>query len=123
MSAFTTGGRLLWRRYFGTYVYSSPAVWGARVFFGTYGGWFYGLSAESGATRWSVPLGGPVSGAAVVVNGIAYAGAFSHRIVGVDARTGRVVLDFPHGEYVPVSGDASRLLLHGFSRLFAVAER
>jgi outer membrane protein assembly factor BamB len=123
MSAFSTGGRLLWSRDFGTYVYSSPAVWDGRVFFGTYGGWFYGLSAASGATQWSVPLGGPVSGAAVVVNGVAYAGSFSHRIVGVEARTGRIVLNFPHGEYVPVSGDASRLLLHGFSRLFAVVER
>ena len=35
----------------------------------------------------------------------AYAGSFAHRIVGVEATKGRVLLDFPHGEYVPVSGD------------------
>ena len=70
-----------------------------------------------------MPTGGAVSGAAVVVDGVAYAGSFSHRIVGVDALTGRVVLDFPHGEYVPVSGGGQRLLLHGYSRLFAVEER
>ena len=54
---------------------------------------------------------------------VAYAGSFAHRIVGVDAATGRVVLNFPHGEYVPVSGDGGRLLLHGYSRLYAVASR
>jgi outer membrane protein assembly factor BamB len=123
MSAFSTRGRLLWRRYFGSYVYSSPAVWGGRVFFGTYSGAFYGLNAATGATIWSVGTGGPISGAAAVVDGIAYAGSFAHRIVGVDARRGRVVLDFPHGEYVPVSGDSRRLLLHGYSRLYAVTER
>ncbi len=123
MNAFTTRGRALWRRYFGSYVYSSPAVWGGRVFFGTYAGRFYALDAATGATRWSVGAGGPISGAAVVVGGIAYAGSFAHRIVGVDARRGRVVLDFPHGEYVLVSGDGRRLLLHGYSRLYAVTGR
>jgi outer membrane protein assembly factor BamB len=123
MSAFSTGGSLIWRRYFGSYVYSSPAVWGGRVFFGTYAGAFYALDAANGATRWSVGTGGPISGAAAVVDGIAYAGSFAHRIVGVDARGGRVVLNFPHGEYVPVSGDGRRLLLHGYSRLYAVTER
>jgi len=123
MNAFTTSGRVLWRRYFGSYVYSSPAVWGGRVYFGTYAGLFYALNAATGTTSWSVSAGGPISGAAAVVDGVAYAGSFAHRILGVDARKGRVVLDFPHGEYVPVSGDARRLLLHGYSRLYAVTER
>ncbi len=61
------------------------------------------LGAER-ATLWALGAGGPISGAAVVVDGVAYAGSFAHRIVGVDAASGRVVLDFPHGEYVPVSG-------------------
>ena len=58
-----------------------------------------------------------------MVDGVAYAGSFAHRILGVDARSGRVVLNFPHGEYVPVSGAGERLLLHGYSRLYAVEER
>jgi outer membrane protein assembly factor BamB len=123
LSAFSTSGRYLWRRYIGAYVYSSPAVWGGRVFFGAYNGVFYALSARSGRTLWTVGAGGAISGAAVVVDGVAYAGSFAHRIVGVDAASGRVVLDFPHGEYVPVSGDGGRLLLHGYSRLYAVAPR
>jgi outer membrane protein assembly factor BamB/uncharacterized protein YcfL len=120
MSAFRVDGRFLWRRDFGSYVYSSPAVAGGRVFFGSYNGVFYALRASDGATLWARGTGGPISGAATVVDGVAYAGSFAHRILGVDARTGRVVLDFPHGEYVPVSGAGDRLLLHGYSRLYAV---
>ena len=60
---------------------------------------------------------------AVVVAGVAYAGSTANRITGVDARTGRVVLRFPHGEYVPVSGNGKRLLLHGYSRIWAVEPR
>ena len=41
-------------------------------------------------------------------------------IVGVDARTGRVAHNFHHGHYVPASGDGMRLLLHGYSSLYAV---
>ncbi|MGH3002940.1 MAG: PQQ-binding-like beta-propeller repeat protein [Gaiellaceae bacterium] len=123
LTAFTTGGRALWRRSTGSYVYSSPAVADGRVFFGSYNGVFYAVSAATGATLWSHETGGPISGAAAVVDGVAYAGSFAHRILGVDARSGRVVLSFPHGEYVPVSGSGRRLLLHGYSRLYAVVER
>ena len=94
-----------------------------RVFFGAYNGVFYALRARDGAVLWTHRTGGPISGAAVVVGGVAYAGSFAHRILGVDVRSGRVVLNFPHGEYVPVSGGGTRLLLHGYSRLYAVVER
>jgi len=120
LTAFSLHGKLLWRRSVGSYVYSSPAVWAGRAYFGAYNGVFYAVSAATGATRWAVGTGGPISGAAVVVDGVAYAGSFSHRIVGVDARSGRVVLHFPHGEYVPVSGSGRRLLLHGYSRIYGV---
>jgi outer membrane protein assembly factor BamB len=120
LTAFTTGGRYLWRVRTGGYVYSSPAVWAGRVFFGSYNGRFYSVSAKSGRVLWSVGAGGPVSGAAVVVDGVAYAGSTWSRITGVDAKSGRVVLRFPHGEYVPVSGNGRRLLLHGYSRVWAV---
>jgi outer membrane protein assembly factor BamB len=118
--AFTTSGRYLWSVSTGGYVYSSPAVWGGRVFVGSYTGALYCVSATSGRVLWTVFAGGAISGAPVVVDGIVYAGSFAHRIVGVDVRSGRVVFTFPHGEYVPVSGNRGRLLLHGFSRVWAV---
>jgi outer membrane protein assembly factor BamB len=123
LTAFSARGRRLWRISTGSYVYSSPAVWAGRVFFGSYNGVFYCASASSGRILWEVGTGGPISGAAVVVDGVAYAGNFAHRIVGVDARSGRVLLSFPHGYYVPVSGNGGRLLMHGFSRIFAVEPR
>jgi outer membrane protein assembly factor BamB len=123
LTAFSTRGTRLWSRSTGSYVYSSPAVAHGRVFFGSYNGVFYGLLARNGRTLWTHRTGGPISGAAVVVDGVAYAGSFAHRILGVNAATGRVVLDFPHGEYVPVSGSGKRLLLHGYSRVFAVESR
>jgi len=120
LTAFSTSGRYLWRVGTGGYVYSSPAVWAGRVYFGSYSGRLYSVAAKSGRVLWSVSAGGPVSGAAVVVDGVAYAGSTWGRITGVDARNGRVVLRFPHGEYVPVSGNGRRLLLHGYSRVWAV---
>jgi outer membrane protein assembly factor BamB len=121
LTAFTTAGRFLWRINTGSYVYSSPAVWGGRVYFGSYNGILYGVCARTGRIAWTVQTGGAISGAAVVVDGVVYAGSFAHRIVGVGAGTGRVLFRFPHGEYVPVSGNGGRLLLHGYSRLYAVA--
>jgi outer membrane protein assembly factor BamB len=121
LTAFDSStGRELWRVQTGSYVYSSPAVWDGRVYFGSYNGLLYAVSARTGAIAWAVQTGGAVSGAAAVVDGVAYAGSFAHRIVGVDARSGRVLLRFPHGEYVPVSGNGGRLLLHGYSRIWAV---
>jgi outer membrane protein assembly factor BamB len=120
LTAFSTSGRYLWRVTTGYYVYSSPAVSHGVVTFGSFNGWFYGVSAATGRVRWRVYTGGWISGATVIVDGIAYAGSFSHRIVGVDIRTGRTVFRFPHGEYVPVSGNGGMLLLNGYSRIYAV---
>jgi outer membrane protein assembly factor BamB len=123
LTAFSTSGRYLWRVTAGYYVYSSPAVSHGTVCFGSYDGWFYGVSAGTGSVRWRVPTGGAISGAAVIVDRVAYVGSFSHRIVGVNVRTGHRVLSFPHGQYVPVSGNGMRLLLNGFSRIYAVEPR
>ncbi len=123
LTAFSTSGRYLWVKHTGAYVYSSPAVWHGRVLFGSYNGLLYCVSATSGATLWTASAGGPVSGAAVVVDGVAYAGSTHGRITGVDIPSGRTLLRFPHGEYVPVSGNGRLLLLHGYSRLYAVRPR
>jgi outer membrane protein assembly factor BamB len=123
LTAFTTSGRYLWRDTAGYYVYTSPAVAHGVVCWGSYTGWFYGSSVATGHIRWRVPTGGAISGAPVIVDGVAYVGSFSHRIIGVNVRTGRRVLTFPHGQYVPVSGNGMRLLFHGFSRIYAVEPR
>jgi outer membrane protein assembly factor BamB len=123
LTAFTTSGRYLWRQNAGYYVYSSPAVADGVVCWGSYTGVFYGSSAASGRTLWRISTGGPISGAAVIVDGVAYVGSFSHRIIGVNLHTGHRLVTFPHGQYVPVSGNGARLLFNGFSRIYAVEPR
>lgn len=123
VTAFSTRGTRLWSFHTGSYVYSSPAAWAGRVVFGSYNGVLYGLSQRTGGVRWTVRIGGSISGAPVIVSGIAYAASFANRTVGVNVRTGRVIFRFPHGQYVPVSGNGRRLLLHGYSKLWAVEPR
>jgi outer membrane protein assembly factor BamB len=118
--AFTTSGSYLWHVRTGAYVYSAPAVWQGRVFFGSYNGVLYCVSAASGSVLWAVGTGGAISGSPTVIDGIVYAGNFAHQIVGVDAHTGRIRFRFPHGEYVAVSGNRGRLLMYGWSSLWAV---
>jgi outer membrane protein assembly factor BamB len=123
VTAFSTRGTRLWSFSTGSYVYSSPVTWAGRVVFGSYNGVLYGLSARTGGVLWTVAIGGSISGAPVIVDGVAYAASFGGRTVGVDVKTGRVIFRFPHGQYVPVSGNGSRLLLHGYSRIWAVEPR
>ncbi len=123
LTAFSTRGARLWSLHTGSYVYASPAVWNGRVYVGSYNGVFYCLSAASGATIWSYSSGAPIGGAGTIVDGIAYFSNRHHRIYGLNARTGRRVFGWPDGAFVPVSGNGRRLLLHGFSRLYAVESR
>ncbi|HEY2945871.1 MAG TPA: PQQ-binding-like beta-propeller repeat protein, partial [Vicinamibacteria bacterium] len=112
-------GRLLWRIPVGVYLYSSPAVYRGRVYFGTYAGRIYCVAARSGRILWVRNAGGRVSGAVQVVDGAVYASTFG-RTTAWDWRAGRRLWTFPHGEYVPVSGNGGRLLVHGHSRIYAV---
>jgi outer membrane protein assembly factor BamB len=121
--AFDRSGHELWRVSTGDLVYSAPAVWQGRVYFGSYDGTLYCVSARSGAVLWTLPVGGRISGSPTVVDGVVYVGSFDHRIVGADAASGKVVFTFPHGEYVAVSGNRGRLLLYGWSTLWAVEPR
>jgi len=121
--AFTTRGQYLWHVSTGGLVYTAPAVWHGRVYFGSYTGYLYCVSASSGRVLWTLNAGGSISGSPTVVAGIVYAGTFAHRIVGASAATGRQVFSFPHGEYVPVSGNRGRLLLYGWASLWAVTSQ
>jgi outer membrane protein assembly factor BamB len=123
LTAFSRSGARLWTIHTGAYVYSSPAVWAGRVYFGSYNGVLYCVSPRSGRIFWTHSSGGSISGAPVVVDGVVYFGNFRHRIYGLDARSGRSRFRFPDGDYVPVSGNGGRLLLHGYSRLYAVEPR
>jgi outer membrane protein assembly factor BamB len=123
LTAFSRTGARKWVIHTGAYVYSSPAAWGGRVFFGSYNGVLYCVAPRSGRVLWAKSTGGAISGAPTVVDGIVYFGNFRHRIYGLSAHSGRQRFAFPDGDYVPVSGNGGRLLLHGYSRLYAVEPR
>jgi outer membrane protein assembly factor BamB len=124
LSAFSARtGALLWRIPMGAFMYSSPAYYRGRVYFGSHAGVVSAANARSGRIIWSRSIGGRVSGAIVVVGGVVYAGSLEGRIRGWTWRTGRRVWSFPQGEYVPVSGNGGRLLMHGRSTLAAVESR
>ena len=83
----------------------------------------YSVSARNGRTLWRYASGRPISGAPTVVAQVVYFGNTGRRLYGLDARTGRRLLKFRDGNYVPVSGNGGKLLLHGVSRLYAVEAR
>jgi outer membrane protein assembly factor BamB len=116
-------GRLLWRVPVGSYLYSSPAAYKGRVYFGAYNGLVYSASASSGRVLWTRPAGGRVSGAVQVVDGLIYAASLEGRTSAWNWRNGNTVWTFPHGKYVPVSGSGERLLIHGSNELYAVEEK
>jgi outer membrane protein assembly factor BamB len=116
-------GALLWRIPVGVYLYSSPAYYRGRIYFGTYAGVVYCADARSGRVLWTRSIPGRVSGAVVVVAGVVYAGSLEGRINAWGWRSGRRLWTFPQGEYVPVSGNGARLLIHGRSRLWAVVPK
>jgi outer membrane protein assembly factor BamB len=123
LTAFSVGGRRLWTIHTGAYVYSSPAIWAGRVYFGSFNGVLYCVSAASGRILWDHSSGRAISGAPTVVARVVYFSNTGHRTYGLDARTGRELMTFDDGDYVPVSGNGGKLLLHGFSTLYAVAPR
>jgi outer membrane protein assembly factor BamB len=123
LTAFSVNGRRLWTINTGAYVYSSPAVWAGRVYFGSFNGVLYCVSAASGGTVWSYSSGRAISGAPTVVARVVYFSNTGRRTYGLDARTGRGLMTFDDGDYVPVSGNGGRLLLHGFATVYGVAPK
>jgi outer membrane protein assembly factor BamB len=123
LTAFSVNGRRLWTNHTGAYVYSSPAVWAGRVYFGSFNGVLYCVSAASGRILWDYSGGRAISGAPTVVAHVVYFSNTGRRTYGLDARTGRELMTFDDGDYVPVSGNGGRLLLHGFATLYGVAPK
>jgi outer membrane protein assembly factor BamB len=116
-------GRLLWRIPVGAYLYSSPAVFRGRVYFGTYASRLYCVNARTGHVIWTRSTPGRVSGAVEIIAGVVYAATLESRMAAWSWRTGRLLWRFRAGQYVPVSGNGERLLLHGKRQIWAVESR
>src|SRR4051812_25954233 len=119
-------GRLAWRTKTSGYVYASAAVGAApgdrpTVYAGSYDGAFYALDARSGRVRWRYASGGRISGAATLLGDIVYFSDLGHRrTIGLGARTGRKVFEYPRGGYTPVISDGRTLFLVGYGAMYAL---
>ena len=122
-------GELAWRTETGGYVYASPAVGtpsngDPSVFAGSYDGNFYALDARSGAVRWTHSDGGNISGPATMLGDVVY---FSNRgrqvTTGLDAKTGKVVFEYPKGGYATVVTDLEKLYLVGVGGIYGLVPK
>jgi outer membrane protein assembly factor BamB len=68
-------GAVLWNSTIGGYVFSSPAVVGGMVFFGSDDSKLYALDACTGALVWSYTTGGTVFSSPAVADGVLYVGS------------------------------------------------
>jgi outer membrane protein assembly factor BamB len=117
-------GRVAWATTTGAYVYASPAVAdlpgvGPTVYEGSYDGNFYAFNAQSGALRWRHRVGGRISGSATIVGNIVYFSDLGKRnTIGLDARTGHQVFEFPDGAFNPIVSDRKTVYLTGYTKLY-----
>lgn len=122
-------GELAWRTETSGYVYASPAV-GAppggepTVYIGSYDGTFYALDARTGGVRWSYASGGGISGSATLLDNVVYFSTRDTRVtVGLNARTGAKVFDYPKGAYANVVTDLEKLYLVGWGGIYGMRPR
>lgn len=119
-------GQLAWRTKTNGYVYASPAVGqvsGSKpmVYAGSYDGTFYALDAKSGKIRWSHGGGSKISGGATLLGDVVYFSDLGHRrTLGLGARTGKQVFDYPRGGYNPAVTDGRDLFLVGYGAMYAL---
>ena len=127
----TSTGKLLWSTRTGSYVYSPAALSDGTAYIGSYDHRLYALSQATGQIRWAFDAAAPISGAPTVLDGLVYfstCGSCSsyesnpraRRTFALDTRTGRLVWQFPDGEYSPVIADRERLYLTGFTTLYGL---
>ena len=71
--------------------------------------------------RWRYARGGKISGGATLLGDIVYFADLGHRrTIGLGARTGRKVFEFPRGGYNPVITDGRTIFLVGYGSMYAL---
>jgi len=123
-------GELAWSQSTEDWVYAAPAVADTpnsppTVYIGSVDQHLYALDARTGSVRWRQRIGGPVLGAASVINETVYAAGIGPNVgtYGYRVRTGKKVFEHELGEYNPVISDGRRLYLTGTSALRAFERR
>ncbi|MFC4464643.1 PQQ-binding-like beta-propeller repeat protein [Streptomyces xiangluensis] len=82
-------GRVRWRASTGKSVWSSPAVSGGVVYFGSFDGHVYALDAATGKVRWKFSTDSYNSSSPAISGGIVYVGGYRN-LYALDAGTGKL---------------------------------
>jgi parallel beta-helix repeat protein len=92
--------RTCWSYIAGGAVYSTPAVVGGRIYFGSIDDNIYCLDALSGALIWTYATGGNVYSSPTVVDGKVYVGSEDHKVYCLDASSGACIWNYTTGNDV-----------------------
>ena len=82
-------GKLLWHRYVGSPIESSPLVRHGVDFFGAWDGRLYALDLRTRRLRWVRNLGAKITSSAAIAGSRLFIGDYAGRIWALDPRTGR----------------------------------
>ncbi|MBN1244039.1 PQQ-binding-like beta-propeller repeat protein [Candidatus Bathyarchaeota archaeon] len=94
-----SNGRQLWRYNAGYHTYfSSPAFDDDAIYFGTYRGNYYAVSAKNGSELWNVAVDGRVSGSSTLFDGIVYFNS-DDTTYALNAQTGEKLWSYPITQY------------------------
>ncbi len=78
-------------------IFSTPAVAGSAVYFGSSDHNLYAVNAGDGSLRWKFHTDGPVNSSPAIESGIVYAGSLDGNFYAVDAETGKLKWKFKTG--------------------------
>ena len=93
----TATSTLLWNFTTGNQVWSSPAVVGGVVYFGSNDANVYALNATTGGELWSFTTRYAIVSSPAVVNGVVYVGSQDGRVYALKAESGALVWNFSTG--------------------------
>ncbi len=86
--------KLKWKFKSGGYVFSSPAVSGDLVYFGSNDSSFYALDKPTGKMAWKYKTGGVISSSPAVADGVVYFVSFDGYLYALDASDGKEIWKF-----------------------------
>ena len=78
-----------WKFKTGAEVWSSPAISGGVVYFGSNDGYLYALDSQSGQEKWKVKTGGWVRSSPAISEGVVFFGSYDGYLYALDSQSGQ----------------------------------
>jgi eukaryotic-like serine/threonine-protein kinase len=84
----------LWKFKTGGRIYSSPAIKGENVFFGSGDGFLYSINKKNGNLNWKFQTGGAVHSSPIICNGLIYFSSADGKLYAIDEKMGQLKFSF-----------------------------